>query len=81
MHFVTILCAEPAITTAMTERVVPAHVLAVPRWTLIIHIVQAALAIVILGLSAYGVHWFAYPALSYALAVVRDYPMLYPIPY
>jgi len=53
----------------MTERVAPAHVLPVPRWTLIIHLVQAVLAIIILGLSAYGIRWIAYNALIYALVV------------
>jgi hypothetical protein len=54
----------------MAERVRPAHVLDVPRWTLILHIVQAALAIIILGLDAYGIRWIAYNALIFSLVVV-----------
>jgi hypothetical protein len=54
----------------MTERTRPAHVLAVPQWTLIIHIVQAVVAIIILGLDAYGIRWIAYNALIFSLVVV-----------
>lgn len=50
-----------------TER--PAHVLNVPRWTLGLHIAQIALAIIILGLNAYGVHWIAYNWLVYSMVV------------
>ncbi|KAF2738391.1 hypothetical protein EJ04DRAFT_549893 [Polyplosphaeria fusca] len=52
-----------------TESGRPANVLPLPRWTLIIHAVQVVLAIIILGLSAYGVHWIAYNALIFALVV------------
>jgi hypothetical protein len=45
----------------------PANVLPVPRWTVLIHGIQIILAIIILGLSAYGVRWIAYNALIYAI--------------
>ncbi|KAF2109600.1 hypothetical protein BDV96DRAFT_651584 [Lophiotrema nucula] len=52
-----------------TEAGRPANVLPVPRWTLLLHGIQIILAIIILGLSAYGVRWIAYNALIYALVV------------
>jgi hypothetical protein len=48
----------------------PAHVLALPKWVLAIHAVQAVFAIIILGLDAYGIHYIAYNALIYSLVVV-----------
>ncbi|KAF2022087.1 hypothetical protein BU24DRAFT_37269 [Aaosphaeria arxii CBS 175.79] len=45
----------------------PSNVLPLPRWTLIIHGVQVLLAIIILGLAAFGVHWIAYNALIFAI--------------
>ncbi|KAF2709676.1 hypothetical protein K504DRAFT_379328, partial [Pleomassaria siparia CBS 279.74] len=53
----------------MSQRPRPAHVLAVPRWTLIIHVVQPVLAVAILGLDAYGIRWIPYNALIYSLVV------------
>ncbi|KAF2681295.1 hypothetical protein K458DRAFT_406643 [Lentithecium fluviatile CBS 122367] len=47
----------------------PPHVLRVPKWVLAIHAAQVVFAIIILGLSAYGVHWIAYNVLIYALVV------------
>ncbi|KAF2271098.1 hypothetical protein CC78DRAFT_528035 [Lojkania enalia] len=46
-----------------------ASVLPVPRWTLILHGVEIFLAVLILALSAYGVHWIAYDYLIFALVV------------
>ena len=46
------------------------HVLDTPRWTLIIHAIQAFLAIIILGLDAYGIRWISYNVLIYSLVVV-----------
>lgn len=48
----------------------PSHVLPVPRWTLIIHGAQMVLAIVILGLDAYGIRWFPYNVLIFSLVTV-----------
>ncbi|KAF2467262.1 uncharacterized protein BDR25DRAFT_345026 [Lindgomyces ingoldianus] len=45
----------------------PPHVLPVPRFTLAIHAVQILLAIIILGLDAYGIRWIQYNALIYSL--------------
>lgn len=53
----------------MTERIRPAHVLPVPKWTLIIHVVQAVFAVIILGLDAYGIKYIAYKALIFSLVV------------
>lgn len=38
-------------------------------WVLIVHAVQVVFAIIVLGLSAYGVHWVPYNALIFALVV------------
>jgi hypothetical protein len=48
----------------------PDNVLSVPRWTVIIHGVQAVFAIIILGLDAYGIRWIAYNALIFSLVAV-----------
>ncbi|KAF2789465.1 hypothetical protein K505DRAFT_253300 [Melanomma pulvis-pyrius CBS 109.77] len=53
----------------MTERTRPAHVLPVPRWTLIFHIIQAVFAVIVLGLDAYGINYLAYNALIFSLVV------------
>jgi hypothetical protein len=45
--------------------------LPLPRWTLAIHCVQILFAIIILGLDAYGIRWFAYNALIFSLVTVR----------
>lgn len=45
----------------------PANVLPLPRWTLIIHAVQAVIAVIVLGLAAYGVHWFEYGGLIWSI--------------
>ncbi|KAF2659330.1 hypothetical protein K491DRAFT_712849 [Lophiostoma macrostomum CBS 122681] len=45
----------------------PAHVLTVPRWTSVIYGLQILLAIIILGLDAYGIHWIPYDALIFSL--------------
>lgn len=49
----------------------PPNVIRVPRWTLALHAVQFVFAIVILGLSAYGISYIAYNALIFSLVVVR----------
>jgi hypothetical protein len=36
------------------------HVLAVPRGILVLRIFQIVLAVIILGLSAYGIYWIAF---------------------
>ncbi|KAH8592999.1 hypothetical protein B0O99DRAFT_226179 [Bisporella sp. PMI_857] len=43
------------------------HVLALPKWVPIVRIVQAVLAIIILGTSAYGIYWIQYSSWSFAL--------------
>ncbi|KAF2747648.1 hypothetical protein M011DRAFT_50150 [Sporormia fimetaria CBS 119925] len=43
------------------------NVLPLPRWTLIVHGLQIILAIIILGLDAYGIHYIAYNALIFSL--------------
>lgn len=48
----------------------PAHVLAVPKWTVIVHGAQMLLAVIILGLDAYGIRWIAYNALIFSLVAV-----------
>ncbi|ORY05264.1 hypothetical protein BCR34DRAFT_604552 [Clohesyomyces aquaticus] len=45
----------------------PPHVLPLPRWTLVLHGAQIGLAIIILGLDAYGIRWIDYNALIYSL--------------
>ena len=37
-----------------------AHVLAVPSVILVLRILQIVLAVIILGLSAYGIYWIAF---------------------
>jgi hypothetical protein len=46
------------------------HIVAVPRWTLGLHIAQLFLAVIILGLDAYGISFIAYNVLIYSLVVV-----------
>ena len=46
------------------------HIVAVPRWTLGLHIAQLVLAIIILGLNAYGISFNPYNDLIYSLVVV-----------
>lgn len=48
----------------------PSDVLPLPRWTIIIHVAQFLLAVAVLGLSAYGVHYIPYNALIFALVTV-----------
>jgi hypothetical protein len=36
------------------------HVLAVPRGILVLRIFQIVIAVIILGLSAYGIYWIAF---------------------
>ncbi|OCL09135.1 hypothetical protein AOQ84DRAFT_439173 [Glonium stellatum] len=45
------------------------HVVAVPRWTLGLHIIQLLFAVIILGLSAYGISFISYNVLIYSLVV------------
>jgi hypothetical protein len=45
----------------------PANVLPLPRWTLIVHAVQLVLAVIVLGLAAYGVSLIAYYALIFSI--------------
>ena len=54
------------------------HIVAVPRWTLGLHIAQLFLAVIILGLDAYGISFIAYNVLIYSLVVVSHqiYPFL-----
>jgi len=35
-------------------------VITLPKWVFVIRIVQALLALVVLGLSAYGIYWVPY---------------------
>jgi hypothetical protein len=60
----------PAKMQALNNR--PANVLAVPKWTVIIHGVQMLLAIIILGLDAYGIRWIPYNALIFSLVAVSQ---------
>jgi hypothetical protein len=43
------------------------HIVKLPLWVWILKIVQGVLAVIILGLAAYGVHWFSLDAWSLAL--------------
>jgi len=36
------------------------HVLAVPSWILVLRIFQIVIAVIILGMSAYGIYWIAF---------------------
>ncbi|KAF2007467.1 hypothetical protein P154DRAFT_529080 [Amniculicola lignicola CBS 123094] len=45
----------------------PSNLLPVPKWTFIIHGAQGVLALIILSLDAYGIHWIAYNALIFSL--------------
>jgi len=36
------------------------HVLAVPRWILVLRIFQIVIAVIVLGLSANGIYWIAF---------------------
>ncbi|CAI6335869.1 unnamed protein product [Periconia digitata] len=47
----------------------PSNVVRVPRWTLALHAVQFVFAIIILGLSAYGISYVPYNALIFSLVV------------
>jgi len=42
-------------------------VLPLPRWTLIVHAIMILVSVIVLGLSAYGVHYISYNALIFAL--------------
>lgn len=53
-----------------TQRARPGNVLPLPRWTIIIHGVQMLLAVIILGLDAYGIRWIPYNALIFSLVAV-----------
>ncbi|KAF2271444.1 uncharacterized protein EI97DRAFT_471219 [Westerdykella ornata] len=44
-----------------------AHLLPLPRWTVIVHSVQILVAILILALDAYGIHYIVYNALVFSL--------------
>ncbi|KAG9242779.1 hypothetical protein BJ878DRAFT_154057 [Calycina marina] len=45
------------------------HVVTLPKWIFVIRIIQAVLAIVVLGLSAYGIYWVPYNSWCFALFV------------
>ncbi|PVI06594.1 hypothetical protein DM02DRAFT_667473 [Periconia macrospinosa] len=47
----------------------PPNVVRVPRWTLALHAVQFVFAIIILGLSAYGVSYVPYARLAFSIVV------------
>jgi len=35
-------------------------VIALPKWVFVVRILQALLALIVLGLSAYGIYWVPY---------------------
>ncbi|OCL08791.1 hypothetical protein AOQ84DRAFT_439342 [Glonium stellatum] len=43
------------------------HVVDQPRWILVVRILQIIIAICVLGMSAYGIYWVAFPAFCLAL--------------
>ncbi|KAF2815537.1 uncharacterized protein BDZ99DRAFT_198134 [Mytilinidion resinicola] len=45
------------------------HIIAVPKWTLALRIVSLVLAVIILGLNAYGIRWWAFDKLIFSLVV------------
>lgn len=49
------------------------HLLPLPRWTIIVHSVQILVAVLILGLDAYGIKYIPYNALIFSLVTVRMY--------
>lgn len=58
----------------------PPNVVRVPRWTIALHAVQFIFAIIVLGLSAYGIAYVPYNALIFSLVVVRPLSPLSPSP-
>jgi len=43
------------------------HIIEVPKWTLILRIASLVLAIIILGLDSYGIHYYAFDKLIFSL--------------
>jgi hypothetical protein len=48
-----------------------AHVIELPKWVLVVRGFQLLLAIIILGLAAYGIYWVAFGASP--LSPLKDY--------
>lgn len=52
------------------------HIIKLPIWVWILKIIQAVIAVLVLGFSAYGVHWIAFDAYALALFTVSIWSSL-----
>jgi hypothetical protein len=52
----------------------PHHIIATPRWLLSLRYTQITLAIIILGISAYGLYWLELSVCSYPLPALTVRP-------